>query len=229
MPAQPGGSQGKSSTISERAIMKISKATAAVLAVILLATAGAVAQDNRTGGIKGKIRVKGQGPTSNVAVSVRQNDREVAHVVTDNKGEFLIKGLAPGSYGLTFRKTGLSLGTLENIQVKAGKTKELPDRLVLTISEAAIARLWSSVFDDGGYSVPGARVELARLEADGSPRRIDGRLTNESGQVVFKLSPEKTTYRVTVKIDGVAPQAKDVEIDGAMVYRIAFTVTRPPK
>jgi hypothetical protein len=209
--------------------MRISKTAGAILAVVLLVTGGAVAQDGGTGSIKGKIRVKGQGATGGVAVSVRQNDREVAHSVTDSKGEFLIKGLAPGFYGLTFRKIGLSLGSLEFIQVKAGKTKELSDRLVLTISEASIARLWSSVFDEGGYSVRDARVELARLEADGSPKKIDGRLTNESGQAIFRLSPDKAMYRVTVKIDRAEPQAKDVEIDGAMVYRIAFTIKRPPR
>ena len=209
--------------------MRISKTAAAILAVVLLATGAGIAQDGRTGNLKGRIRVKGQGPTADVAVSVRQNDREVAHAVTDSKGEFLVKGLAPGFYGLTFRKTGLSLGSLDFVQVKAGKTKELSDRLVLTISEASIARLWSSVFDEGGYSVRGVRVELARLEADGTPKKIDGRLTNESGQAVFRLSPEKAKYRVTVRIDGGAPQAKDLEIDGAMVYRIAFTVPRPPK
>jgi len=201
----------------------------AVICGFLLLAATASAQDTGTGNIKGKVKVKGEGPTADVAVSVRQKDREVASAVTNTKGEFLVKGLAPGLYELTFRKTGLSVGSLEHVEVKTGKTKALPDRLVLTPNEASTARLWSSVFDEGGYSVRGARLELARLEADGAPKKIDGRLTNESGQAVFKLSPEKAMYRVTVKLDGGTTQARDVEIDGAMVYRVAFTVQRSPK
>jgi hypothetical protein len=205
------------------------KTIAAFLVAILLATIVVSAQDSSTGGIKGKVRVKGQGPTAGIAVTVRQSGREVAHVVTDSKGEFQVKGLAPGSYGLTFRKAGLSVGALEDIQVKAGKTKELPDRLILTTNEAAIARLWSSVFDEGGFSLPGIPIELSRLDASGTPKKIDGRLTNESGQAVFQLSPGKAMYRITVRSKGAEPQVKDVEIDGAMVYRVAFTIQRPPK
>ena len=205
------------------------KRIAAFLAVILLAAGSALAQDNSTGGIKGKVRVKGQGPTAGVAVTIRQKDREVAHTVTDSKGEFQVKGLAPGSYGLTFRMTGLSVGALENVEVKAGKTKSLPDRLILTANEASTARLWSSVFDENGYSIPGIRVELARLDANGTSKKIDGRLTNETGQAVFRLSPDKAVYRITIKRDGAEDQTKDVEVDGAVVYRVAFTIQRQPK
>jgi hypothetical protein len=205
------------------------KTIAALLAVILLTAGAAMAQDKSTGAIKGKVRVKGQGPTAGVTISVRQNDREVAHTVSDNNGEFLVKGLAPGIYNLTLRRTGLSLGTLDSVEVKAGKTKSLSDRLILTTNEAADARLWSSVFNEGGFSMRGVRLELARLGADGTPKKIDGRMTNESGQAVFRLSPDKATYRITVKLEGAADQTKDVEIDGAMVYRVAFTVQRPPR
>jgi hypothetical protein len=197
--------------------------------IILLTAATTFAQDPTTGGIKGKVRIKGQGPTGDVAVTVRQNDREVAHANTNQKGEFQITGLAPGIYGLTFRKPGLSMGTLEDVRVKAGKTNELPDHLILTVNEASIAKLGGSVFNEGGYSFPNVHVELARLNADGTTKKIDGRLTNESGQFIFRLSPDKATYRVTVKAEGAEAQTKDIEIDGAMVYRIAFTIQRPPK
>ena len=208
--------------------MNRSKAILILLGLVMSAVA-AFAQGGNTGGIKGKVSVKGQGPTADVAVTVHQGEREVAHAVTDSKGEFLITGLAPGVYGITLRKTGLSVGSLEDIKVKAGKTTALPDRLVLTVNEASIARLWSSVFNDGGYSVPNVRIELARVQADGTIRKIDGRLTNETGQAVFRLSPDKATYRLTIRADGAEPQSKDVEIDGAMVYRVAFTIQRAPK
>jgi Carboxypeptidase regulatory-like domain len=207
--------------------MRKSKAITLIITLLLAATVSA--QDRSTGGIKGKVRAKGQGTVAGVSVTVRQHDREIARAVTDGKGEFVINGLAPGIYGLTLRKEGLSVGTLEDIQVKAGKTTGLPDHLVLTENEAAVARLWSSVFNEGGFSIPNVRIELSRVEGDGTARKIDGRLTNESGQAVFRLSPNKATYRITVKAEGKEPQSKDVEIDGAAVYRVAFTLQGQPK
>lgn len=225
-----GRADKKTSINLKREVMSRLKTITAFLFVILWAAGAVTAQDNSsTGGIKGKVRVKGEGLSAGVSVTVRLNEREVAHAVTDSKGEFQINGLAPGFYGLTFRKPGLSVGALEDIQVKAGKTKELPDRLVLTTSDASIAKLWSSVFDENGLSLPGVRVELARLVSGGTAKKIDGRLTNESGQAVFRISPDKAMYRLTVRREGAEAQSKDVEIDGAMSYRVAFTIQRPPK
>jgi hypothetical protein len=209
--------------------MKRSKTIIPFLFILLAASITVFSQNSGTGGIKGKVRVKGQGPTADIAVTVRQSDREVAHAVTNHKGDFQITGIAPGLYQLTFRKPGLSLGTLEGIEIKAGKVKELPDRLILTVSEASKAKLSGSVFNEGGFSMSGVRVELARVEADGRAKKIDGRLTNESGQFVFRLSPDKATYRLTVKAEGVEAQTKEVEIDGAETYNVAFTIQRPPK
>lgn len=202
------------------------KIVSVFVTLILLAGVGVFAQSG-AGSIKGKVRLESREAAPGVIVIVRQGDREVTSATTDRKGDFLIKNLAPGLYGLTFRKTGLSVGTLEKIEVKAGKIRELPDRLILTVNEASIARLSGSVFSEGGYSIAGVRVELARLAADGTLKRVDARDTNESGQFVFRVSPERAVYRVTAKADKGAAQTKDVEVDGAMIYRVAFTLKRP--
>ena len=197
--------------------------------ILVVSSVAASAQDKSMGGIKGKVRLKGEGVVAGVQVSLRQKDRELAHVNTNGKGEFQLKNITPGTYGLTFHKEGLSMGTLEGVIVKAGKTNELADRLILTVNESAVAKLGGSVFNPGGISVPNIRIELARIEPDGRVKRIDARLTNESGQFVFRLSPDKAMYRVTAKPEGAEAQTKDVEVDGAMIYRVAFTIERPPK
>jgi len=209
--------------------MKRTKTIVAGLALILLAASATLAQGRGTGGVKGKVRLVNHKEAPGVTVTVRQGEREVAHAVTDAKGAFVINGLAPGVYGLTFRKPGLSVGTLEGIEVKAGKTRSLPGSLFLTVNEASIARLAGSVFTAEGRSFPGVPVELALISADGTAKKIDGRLTSESGQFAFRLSPDKATYRVTIKPQGAEPQTKDVEIDGALIYRVAFSVARPPQ
>lgn len=194
--------------------------------IVLLQVAGALAQDRATGGIKGKVRVE-TGTPSGVSVIVRQGEREVAHGVTDKNGEFVISRLAAGRYSVTLRKPGLSVGTIEDIEVKAGKTRSLGDRLVLSIDEGSIAFIRGSVFNQNDRSVPNIRIELAKIEDDGTARKIDGRVTNEIGAFVFRLSPDAAKYRITARPNGGDPVSKDVEIDGAAVYRVALSI-KPP-
>lgn len=208
--------------------MSLNKSLSALLFVLILASAafaqgGGTAQT--TGGIKGKVRIESGGAAPGVTVTARQGESEVASATTNSKGEFMIERLAPGVYGLTFRKTGLSVGKLENIEVRAGKVKSLTDRLILTVDEGAIVFLRGSVFTPDGRSVSGARVEVARVEAGGTAKKLDtSRVTNETGQFVFRLPPDKATYRVTVKISGAEPATKDVEVDGPAVYRVAISL-----
>jgi Carboxypeptidase regulatory-like domain len=203
------------------------KKTFCSLVISFLAVGFAFSQDKSTGGIKGKVKVE-VGSPSGVTVVIRQNERELSHVMTDKNGEFTISRLTPGLYGLTFRKPGLSIGAIENIEVKAGKVRSLGDHLVLTIDDGSIAFIRGSVFNKDDRSVPNAKVELAKVLADGSTKKIDGRLTTETGTFVFRLSPETAKYRVTVKTDG-EPVSKDVDIDGAAVYRVALSIPPPQK
>jgi len=183
----------------------------------------ASAQDKSTGGIKGKVRVE-TGTPAGVAVIVRQGDREVAQGLPDKKGEFVISRLVPGRYGVTFRKPGLSIGTIEDVEVKAGKTRSIGDNLVLGIDEGSIAFIRGSVFNQNGLSAPNVKIELAKLLDDGTTKKIDGRVTNETGSFVFRLLPELAKYRVSAKVSGSEPVSKDVEIDGAAVYRVALSI-----
>ncbi len=193
--------------------------------VMLVAVAVSLAQDKSTGAIKGKVRVE-TGTPAGVTVVVRRGETEVTHVSTEKSGEFLVPRLAPGVYGLTFRKAGLSIGTIEDVEVKAGKTRSLGDHLILTIDEGSIAFLSGSVFTAEGRSVPNAKIELSRILEDGTVKKIDGRITTETGSFKFRLSPEPAKYRVSVKAGGDEPISKDVEIDGAAVYRVALSL--PP-
>ena len=204
----------------------------AVLVVLTLLAAGvAVAQDKKSqdktlGAIKGKVRVE-TGTPNGVTVVVRRGETEVTRTETQKNGDFMVSRLTPGVYGLTFRKPGLSIGSMEDIEVKAGKTRSLGDRLILTIDEGSIAFLSGSVFTADDRSVPNAKVELSRILEDGSVKKIDGRITTETGSFKFRLSPEPAKYRVSVKTSGAEAVSKDVEIDGAAVYRVALSL--PPK
>lgn len=207
--------------------MKLNRPIFFLLVVILLAS-NAIAQDRSTGGLKGKVKVE-TGTAAGVAIVVRQGEREIARGLTDKKGEFLISRLSPGMYGVTIRKPGLSVGTIENIEVKAGKTKSLGDNLVLAIDEGSIAFIRGSVFNDDGHSLPNVRIELAKIQDDGTLKKIDGRVSNEIGAFVFRLTPDLGKYRLTAKAGSGEPVSKDVEIDGPAVYRVALSIKLPPK
>jgi hypothetical protein len=202
------------------------KTTFATVLLLILSVA-CLAQDKTTGAIKGKVRVE-QGSPGGVAVILLQGDREVTRAATDKKGEFTIGHVVPGVYGVKFRKPGLSVGSIDGLEVKAGKTRALHD-LILGIDEGSIAFLRGSVFTESGRSVPGVRVELARILAENSVQKIDARVTGETGEFVFRLSPETAKYRVTAKAEGAQPISKDVEIDSAAVYRVALTLKPAPK
>jgi len=195
--------------------------------LLLILSVSCLAQDKTTGAIKGKVRVE-QGSPGGVAVILLQGDREVARVVTDKKGEFTIAHVVPGVYGVKFRKPGLSVGSIDGLEVKGGKTRALHD-LILGIDEGSIAFLRGSVFTESGHSVPGVRVEVARIVAENSLQKIDARVTGETGEFVFRLPPETAKYRVTAKAEGAQPISKDVEIDSAAVYRVALTLKPLPK
>ena len=199
-----------------------------VIATLFFLSVACLAQDKSTGGLKGKVQVE-QGSASGVAVILLQGEREVTRASTDKKGDFAISRITPGVYSVKFRKPGLAVGTIDGLEIKAGKTRTLGDRLVLSIDEGSIAFLRGSVFTESGRSVPGVRVELAKIVDENSIKKLDARVTGETGEFVFRLPPEVAKYRVTAKADGAQLVSKDVEIDGAAVFRVALTLKPLPK
>ena len=149
------------------------KKTLFVLATIVVAAGVSVAQDKSLGAIKGKVRVE-TGTPADVTVVVRQGETEVTRSTTNKNGEFLVSRLTPGLYGLTFRKTGLSIGSIEDVEVKAGKTRSLGDRLILTIDEGSIAFLSGSVFNAAGKACRVPKLSWRGYSKTGRLRRSTG-------------------------------------------------------
>ncbi|HJZ82557.1 MAG TPA: carboxypeptidase-like regulatory domain-containing protein [Pyrinomonadaceae bacterium] len=195
---------------------------------LLLIVAGAcLAQDKHTGSIKGKVKVE-TGSPSGVAVTLLQGDHEVKQSTTDKKGEFVISRVNPGTYSVRFRKAGLSVGTIDDVLIKAGETRTFKD-LILSVDAGSLVFIRGSVFDEGGRSVPNVRVELERVINENSAKKLDSRITGETGEFVFRLPPDVAKYRVSLKADGAEPSTKDVDVENAAVYRVALTYKRTPK
>jgi hypothetical protein len=198
--------------------------TISTLFLMSILALGVAAQKNKTtGSIKGKVKAE-SGSAEGVRVTARQGEREVATAATDRKGQFEIAGLAPGRYSITFRKPGLSVAEIKDFEVIAGKSRSLSGDLTLPVDEGSLVFIKGSVFNENGLSLRGAQVELARIDSDGMTKKIDGRITTRSGDFAFRLPPQTARYRVTAKMDGMAVASKDVEVDGAAVYRVAFSL-----
>jgi len=192
------------------------------ICLLFIASIACFAQDKSTAAIKGKVRVE-KGSPSGVSVMLMQGDNEISQSTTNGKGDFVISRVNPGTYSIKFRKAGLSVGTIDDISVKAGQTRTLGDRLYLTVDEGSIVFIRGSVFTEEGRSVPGVRVDLARVVGEDSIHKLDSRITGETGEFVFRLPPDVGKYRLTLKADGTEPATKDVEVDNAAVYRVALT------
>ena len=201
--------------------MKLIKPGAA-FALLLLLSFVCLAQEKSTATIKGKVRVE-KGSPAGVTVILLQAEREVARATSDRKGDFVIARVPPGTYSLRFRKPGLAVGTIDDVTVKAGQTRTLGDKLYLTVDEGSIVFIRGSVFSAEGRSVPGVKVELARIISDNAIQKLDARVTGETGEFVFRLPPDPGKYRLTLKADGTEPSSKDVEVETAAVYRVALT------
>jgi hypothetical protein len=194
-------------------------------ALICLGAITALGQDGATGTIKGKVRVE-RGTPDGVAVVLRQGEREISRTTAGKKGDFVISRVPPGIYAVSFRKPGLSVGSIDNIEVRAGKTRVLGDRLILPLDQGSLAYIRGSVFTVDGLSAAGVRVELAQLLGDGSLKKLDARVSDATGQFVFRLPPDVATYRLSLKADGAEPASTDIAVDGAAVYRKALTIKR---
>ncbi|HYW70143.1 MAG TPA: carboxypeptidase-like regulatory domain-containing protein [Pyrinomonadaceae bacterium] len=184
------------------------------------------AQDKTTGAIKGKVRVE-RGSAGGVAVILMKDDQEILRGATDKRGDFTLSHIAPGTYSVKFRKAGLSVGTVDDVTVRAGQTRPLGDRLYLTVDEGSIAFIRGSVFSEDGRSVPGVRVDLTRVNG-ASVQKLDSRMTGETGEFVFRVPPDAGKYRVLLKADGAEAAVKDVEVEMAAVYRVALAYKKKP-
>lgn len=177
----------------------------------------------QTGGLKGTVRANNGGSIAASTVSIRKDGREVKRVTSDSKGRFVIEGVEAGSYTVLFDANGFQSGVLYNVEVKDSKTRDLGDRLILFPDQGSQVIIKGSVFNPDGRSITGAKIEIERVESDGTTRKIGNALTTISGEFTFRQPKADATYRVTAKFKG-ASGSKDIPVTNAAIYRLAITL-----
>ena len=193
----------------------------------LLATA---ASAQSTGGVKGRVRSFRGDTISGATVTARQNSQDIKSVTSNAKGEFNLSGLEPGVYNFVFEAKGYASGLKSGVEIKAGSTKDLGDKLYLGIDRGSRVIVQGSVFFKDGTSVPRAKVEIAKISG-GATRTLLTTFTSYSGEFGFS-QPDTghATYRLTATYKDTTV-TKDVEVDNAAVYRTALNlnIDRPEK
>jgi hypothetical protein len=204
--------------------LSLNKLTVGLLLAAFL-TVAAAAQS--TGGVKGKVRtVKGSG-IAGASVTARKKGVDVKSTKANSSGEFVLEGLESGRYNLVFESPGYSSGVLYNVEVTKNKTSDLGDRLILTPDQGNQIFLKGSVFDKQGFSVPGAKIEIERVNSDGTTRSLGNTFTSASGEFTFR--PQSAAkLRVTATYKGIS-SSKEIDVEEPAIYRLAISLDILPR
>ena len=187
-------------------------------AIVLTLAVSAFAQ----GGVKGKVRSNRGAAIANATVTARQSGKDVKTVKTDAKGVFQLTGLQGGVYSLVFDADGFQSGLLQGVEVKGG-VRDLGDRLILFPDQGTQVIINGSVFYKEGTSLGGAKIDIEKINPDGTTKKLTSLYTNVSGEFTFRQPQGAAKFRITAKFKG-AEGVKELEVDTAAIYRLAITL-----
>jgi hypothetical protein len=176
------------------------------------------------GGIKGKVRNNKGGTIAGATVTARIDGRDFKTVRSDSKGMFLMQGLDAGTYNVVFEADGYASGVKFGVQVTNGNVRDLGDRLILSVDQGTQIIIKGSVFYREGTSVTGAKVEIERVNDDGSTRNLGSTHTTPTGEFTFRPPAGTTKVRVTARFKGASGSKEISEIVNAGIYRTAITL-----
>lgn len=176
-----------------------------------------------TGGAKGKVRTMRGDGIAGATITARQEGEDVKTVRSDAKGNFELRGLKPGLYNFVIEKSGYATGVRYNIEVKKDKQVDLGDRLFLTVDKGTQVIVNGSVYNQAGFGINGAKIEIERVSADGKTRKIGSGYSSEFGEFNFRFSEGAARFRITASAKGVSA-SKEIEVDNPAIYRVAITL-----
>lgn len=176
------------------------------------------------GGIKGKVRNTKGGPIAGATITARLGGRDIKTVRSDSKGSFTMQGLDSGTYNIVFDADGYSAGVKFGVEIKNGSVRDLGDRLILSVDQGTQLIIKGSVFFREGTSVTAAKVEIERVNEDGSTKNLGSTYTNVSGEFTFRPPAGVTKVRVTARYKGVTGSKEISDIANVGIYRTAITL-----
>ncbi|HEV7699661.1 MAG TPA: carboxypeptidase-like regulatory domain-containing protein [Pyrinomonadaceae bacterium] len=188
--------------------------------VLLTAYCSLLTAHAQTGGVKGKVRNLRGETIAEATITARQGSKDLSSTHSNNKGEFILDGLAAGRYNFVVDAKGYAAGVKYDVEVKPGKIRELGSSLILMIDRGSQVVIRGSVFYKDGTSVPGCEVEVAVVGDNGQTKTLTTLMTGITGEFSYRRPDVKATYRFTAKFRGVTG-TKDLSVDSAAIYNIA--------
>jgi len=166
---------------------------------------------------------KGNG-IGGATVSARLDGKDVKTVTADSKGNFLMEGLKSGTYNISFDADGYAMGVKFGVEIKNGSIRDLGDRLILSVDQGTLLIVKGSVFFKEGTSLTGAKIEIERVNNDGSTKSLGSTYSNYSGEFSFRPPPGVTKVRITARYKGVEGSKEIADMVNAGIYRTAITL-----
>lgn len=199
-----------------------------VLFIFLISISGLTIFAQNSGGAKGKVRTPRGDGLAGATITARQDGEDVKSVTSDSKGNFKLSGLKPGLYNFVFEKSGYATGVKYDIRVENNKEVNLGDRLVLTVDKGTQVIINGSVYNQAGFGIYGAKIEIEKLSADGTAKKVTSGYSSEFGEFNFRFPQGAARFRVTASVKGVSA-SKEIEVENPAVYRLAITLDLPVK
>lgn len=181
-----------------------------------------------TGGLKGKVRTMRGDGIAGATIAARQKGVDIKTGKSDGKGAFVLDGLEPGIYNVVFDAKGYSSGVRYGVEIKKNKIIDLGDRLILTVDRGMQVIIRGSVFFKEGTSASDVKVEIQKVNADGSVRKLGETMTNYLGEFGFSQPEGAAKLRFKATYKG-GTGTKDLDVDSAEIYRLAIRLDIPRK
>jgi hypothetical protein len=176
------------------------------------------------GGIKGKVRNNKGNGIGGATITARLEGKDVKTVKADSKGNFQMEGLKSGTYNIAVDADGYAIGVKYGVEIKNGSVRDLGDRLILAVDQGTLVIIKGSVFFKEGTSMTGAKVEIERVNDDGSTKSLGSTYSNYSGEFSFRPPAGVTKVKITAKYKGAEGSAEIANIVNAGIYRTAITL-----
>lgn len=184
------------------------------LAAVCLAAGG---EAQSTGGVKGGIRNMNGDAIAGATIFARKGGQDAGSAKSAKNGDFVLEGLEPGLYNLVIEANGYATGVKYDVQVKAGKPRDLGGNLLLQVDRGSQVLIRGSVFYKDGTSVPDCDVDVALVEGNGETKKLTTLTSGISGEFSYRRPEGKATYRFTSKCHGVTA-SRDLTVDSAAIY-----------
>ncbi len=130
---------------------------------------------------------------------------------TNDKGEFVLSGLLPGNYTLTFELTGYRTFVTRRFELAVGETFKVPKAIELSRDPEAHSLIRGAVLDASGYSLENVSVSVERT--DGKKFKKIEKASVVGGQFAFRVPSETGSYRLSASADGFVTGIQEVSVD----------------